>query len=56
LVIDNADADLLPRIEAAGTRVLVTNAIMGDSADRARFAAEVLGFAGSFSLEQAATR
>lgn len=56
LVIDNADAALAPRIEAAGPRVLVTNAIMGDAADRARFAAEVLGFAGSLSLEQAAMR
>jgi LPPG:FO 2-phospho-L-lactate transferase len=56
LVIDNADADLAPQIEAAGTRVMVTNAIMGDAADRARFATEVLGFAGSLSLEQAATR
>lgn len=56
LVIDNADADLAPAIEALGPRVLVTNAIMGDEADRARFAAEVLGFAGSLSPEQAATR
>jgi LPPG:FO 2-phospho-L-lactate transferase len=56
LVIDNADAGLAPDIEAAGTRVLVTNAIMGDAADRARFAEEVLGFARSLSREQAAAR
>lgn len=56
LVIDNADADLAPRIEAAGPRVMVTNAIMGDMDDRARFATEVLGFARSLSLEQAAAR
>lgn len=56
LVIDDADAKLAPQIESAGTRVLVTNAIMGDVVDRARFAAEVLGFAGSLSREQAATR
>jgi hypothetical protein len=55
-VIDNADAGLAPDIEAAGTRVLVTNAIMGDAADRARFAEEVLDFARSLSREQAATR
>ena len=56
LVIDDADAELAPQIEAVGPRVLVTNAIMGDAADRARFAAEVLGFARSLALEQAATR
>ncbi len=56
LVIDNADADLTPLIEATGTRVMVTNAIMGDVADRARFATEVLGFARPLSREQAVTR
>ena len=56
LVIDNADAPLAPEIEATGPRVLVTNAIMGDAADRARFAEEVLGFAKSLAREQAATR
>jgi LPPG:FO 2-phospho-L-lactate transferase len=56
LVIDNADAGLAPEIEALGTRVLATNAIMGDAADRARFAEEVLGFARSIMQEQAAAR
>jgi len=56
LVIDNADVELAPQIEAAGTRVMVTNSIMGDAADRARFASEVLGFANSLSPEQAAAR
>lgn len=55
LVIDNADAGLAPEIAAAGKRVLVTNAIMSDVADRARFADEVLGFARSLSREQATT-
>jgi LPPG:FO 2-phospho-L-lactate transferase len=56
LVIDNADAGLAPQIEETGARVLVTNAIMGDAPDRARFASEVLGFAQSLFPEQAAAR
>jgi LPPG:FO 2-phospho-L-lactate transferase len=56
LVIDNADADLAPQIEAIGMQVMVTNAIMGDAADRARFAGEVLDFASSLSREQVVTR
>lgn len=56
MVIDHADDALGSQIEVIGPRVLATNAIMGDVADRARFAAEVLGFAGSLSREQAVTR
>lgn len=56
MVIDHADAELGPQIEATGTPVMVTNSIMGDAADRARFAREVVGFARSLSREQAATR
>jgi LPPG:FO 2-phospho-L-lactate transferase len=56
LVIDHADAELSPQIEESRSRVLVTNAIMGDATDRGRFAAEVLDFARSLSLEQATTR
>ena len=56
LVIDNADVELAPQIEAAGMRALVTNAIMGDAVDRARFATEVLDFAGSLTRTQAGTR
>ncbi|MFT4040143.1 MAG: 2-phospho-L-lactate transferase [Thermomicrobiales bacterium] len=54
LVIDHADAELAPAIEALGTRVLATNSIMGDPEDRERFAREVLGFAGSLQPERAA--
>lgn len=56
LVVDNADSELASQVESLGPRVLVTNAIMGDAADRARFATEVLGFAKSLSPEQAAAR
>jgi len=44
LVIDSVDADLAPAIEALGLRVLITDAVMHDIPDRARFAAEVLAF------------
>ncbi len=44
-VIDQADADLEGSIRELGLDVLVTNTIMGDTADRERFAAEVLAFA-----------
>jgi LPPG:FO 2-phospho-L-lactate transferase len=56
LVIDNADIDLVSEIESMGPRVLITNAIMGDAADRARFANEVLDFAQSLSRKQAAAQ
>lgn len=44
-VIDHADADDEARIAALGMRVLVTNSIMSDEADRQRLAREVLVFA-----------
>jgi LPPG:FO 2-phospho-L-lactate transferase len=45
-VIDNADAELVPAIEALGLRVHVTDTIMTDDASRARLAHEVLEIAG----------
>jgi LPPG:FO 2-phospho-L-lactate transferase len=51
LVIDTVDSDLAPSIEALGVRVLITDAVMHDIPDRARFAAEVLDF--GHSLKQA---
>lgn len=44
MVIDHADADLQPAIEALGMRVLVTQTVMGGTDDRARLAGEVLNF------------
>lgn len=44
-VIDNVDGSLAPEIEELGLAVLTTSAIMGDVADRKRFAREVLAFA-----------
>lgn len=44
LVIDHADAGEAAAIEAAGTRVLVTDAVMRDREDRARLATEVVAF------------
>ena len=44
-VIDQADADQRAEIERLNTRVLVTDALMRDAADRARLAREMLGFA-----------
>lgn len=44
-VIDHADAEQQAAIEALGMRVLVTDAVMRDEADRQRLAQEVLGFA-----------
>ncbi len=49
-VIDTADADLAPPIEALGLRVHVTDTIMTDDAARARLAGEVLAFGGYRSL------
>src|SRR5215217_101566 len=45
LVIDEVDRELVPAIELAGLRVLVTATVMGDEPDRRRLAAEVLDFA-----------
>jgi len=50
LVIDQTDADLAPAIEALGLRVIALQSIMGDAADRARFAREVLDFARSIEV------
>ncbi len=44
MVIDNLDSKLATRIEALGTRVLVTQTIMADVADREQLAADVLAF------------
>jgi hypothetical protein len=40
LVIDRADAELAPRIEALGIEPLVTDTVMRTRADRARLAEE----------------
>jgi LPPG:FO 2-phospho-L-lactate transferase len=45
LVIDRRDERLAPEIERTGVRVLVTDAIMRDEADRERVARETLAFA-----------
>ena len=44
MVIDAADAAARNRIEALGLRVLVTQTVMGERADRERLAGEVLDF------------
>ena len=46
-VLDTADGGLTASLEADGLRVLVTDAIMRNEADRARLAREVLAFAGA---------
>lgn len=56
LVVDEVDRELVPAIDLTGTRVLVTETVMGDEADRQRLAAEVLDFAASLATERAATR
>ena len=45
-VLDRADAALGPPVEALGMRALVTDTVMGDDADRARLAREVIDLAG----------
>ncbi len=54
MVIDAADRELTAEIERLGPRVLVTETVMGDEADRRRLAAEVLEFAGSLALHRMA--
>ena len=49
IVIDNADAGLTRRIEDTGTRVFVTNTVMGDASDRRRLAQEVIAFGRSLA-------
>jgi LPPG:FO 2-phospho-L-lactate transferase len=44
IVIDHEDANLRYAIETLGTRVLVTQTIMGNAEDRRRLAAEVIEF------------
>jgi LPPG:FO 2-phospho-L-lactate transferase len=46
-VLDTADGGLASTLVADGLRVLVTDAIMRNEADRARLAQEVLAFAGA---------
>lgn len=46
MVIDERDADLASRIEALGKRVVVLQTVMGDRADRVRFAADVMAALG----------
>src|SRR5215210_1617596 len=43
-VLDEVDAALAPRIEELGIRTRVAQTVMGDAADRARLASEVLAF------------
>lgn len=45
MVIDRIDEALAPQIEAMGMRVLVTETVMREPADRERLAAETLAFA-----------
>lgn len=52
LVIDTVDADAAEAIRAAGTEVLVTDALMRDADDSARLATEVLAFAATLSPER----
>jgi LPPG:FO 2-phospho-L-lactate transferase len=56
LVVDEIDRELVPAIELAGPRVLVTGTVMGDEADRRRLAAEVLDFAAELARERTAAR
>ena len=56
LVVDDIDRNIVPAIELAGPRVLVTATVMGEEADRRRLAAEVLDFASTLARERAAAR
>jgi LPPG:FO 2-phospho-L-lactate transferase len=56
LVVDEVDRELVPAIELAGPRVLVTATVMSDEADRRRLAAEVLDFAAELARERTAAR
>jgi LPPG:FO 2-phospho-L-lactate transferase len=53
LVIDEADAGLVPRIDELGIRALVTQSIMRDEADRRRLAEETLAFGRSLRSARA---
>ncbi len=56
IVIDGADRDLAPAIEAAGARALVTDAVMRDEAGRERLAREVLDFAATLATSRSGAR
>jgi LPPG:FO 2-phospho-L-lactate transferase len=56
LVVDDIDRELVPTVELAGPRVLVTATVMGDEADRRRLAVEVLDFVSTLARERAAAR
>jgi LPPG:FO 2-phospho-L-lactate transferase len=56
LVVDDIDRELVPAVELAGPRVLVTATVMGDEADRRRLAVEVLDFASTLARERTAAR
>jgi LPPG:FO 2-phospho-L-lactate transferase len=56
LVVDEVDRELAPAIDLTSTRVLVTDTVMGDEADRRRLATEVLEFAATLARERAAAR
>jgi LPPG:FO 2-phospho-L-lactate transferase len=53
LVIDKVDAGLAGQIEELGLSVTALQSIMGDADDRARFAREVLDFAGTIERQGA---
>lgn len=54
IVIDVVDGDLAPAIEQLGSRVLVTETVMGGEQDRRRLASEVLDFARSLAARHVA--
>jgi len=56
LAVDEIDRELVPAIELAGPRVLVTATVMGDEGDRRRLAVEVLDFAAELAGERTAAR
>ena len=56
LAVDEIDRELVPAIELAGPRVLVTATVMGDEGDRRRLAVEVLDFAAQLAGERTAAR
>lgn len=45
IVIDSADSDLAPQIEALGMQVLVTGTVMNTAAEKAQLANDILAFA-----------
>ncbi len=55
-VIDHQDRALVDRIEGLGMRALVTQTMMGDVADRARLAGEVVTFGRSLQPQGVASR